>query len=103
MMRGSFDKLALLDPHPWQLPVPDAAYLRSFEREPVALTEHSVHHFSRVKDFSLDQIAECVRDLTSRANPVSDHPESYLLASYLRHHSTLPVRFLMSVAAAARL
>jgi hypothetical protein len=33
---------------------------------------------------------------------VSNYPEAYLLARYFRRHSTEPVRFVMSVAAAAK-
>jgi hypothetical protein len=34
---------------------------------------------------------------------VTDYPETYLLSRYLRRHSTDPVRFILSVAAAAKI
>jgi hypothetical protein len=74
-----------------------------FERPPVALTELSVHHVTRVEEVPLDQMRECIRQLTPRGPVVAtDYPETYLLARYLRRHSTEPVRFVLSVAAAAK-
>jgi hypothetical protein len=74
-----------------------------FEREPVALTELSIHHVARVEGISPDRMLECILQLTP-CGPVvaSDYPETYLLARYLRRHSVEPVRFVLSVAAAAK-
>jgi hypothetical protein len=105
VMRGTFDKAELLDPAPLQsacrMLVKEGG---PFEREPVALTELSIHHVTRVEEVSLDQMLECIRQLTPRG-PVlaSDYPETYLLARYLRRHSTEPVRFVLTVAAAAKI
>jgi len=102
--RGTFDKAKLLDPAPLEsaramLTVESGP----FEREPLAITELSIHHVTRTEEFSLDQMVECIGHLTSK-NPVlvTDYPETYLLARYLRRHSTEPLRFVLSVAAAAK-
>ena len=104
VMRGTFEKADLLDPAPLQsacrMLVTESG---PFEREPVALTELSIHHVTRVEEVSMDRMLECIRQLTPRGPVVaSDYPETYLLARYLRRHSTEPVRFVLSVAAAAK-
>jgi hypothetical protein len=102
--RGTFDNAERLDPAPLEsacrMLVTESG---PFEREPVALTELSIHHVTRVNEFSLDQMVDCIRRLTHRG-PVlaTDYPETYLLGRYLRRHSTEPVRFVLSVAAAAK-
>lgn len=104
VMRGTFDKAELLDPAPLE----SASRMLITEcgpcdREPVALTELSIQHVSRVEEVSLDQMLASVRQLTSRGPVVaSNYPETYLLARYLRRHSIEPVRFVLSVAAAAK-
>ena len=46
----------------------------------------------------------CIQQLTRRGFVmVTDYPETYLLSRYLRRHSTEPVRFIMGVAAAAKI
>jgi hypothetical protein len=107
VMRGTFGKTELLDP----------AWLQSgcrmlvaesgpFEREPVGLTELSIHHVTRVEELSevsMDRRLEQIRKLTPRGAVIaSDFPETYLLANYLRRYSVEPVRFVLSVAAAAK-
>jgi hypothetical protein len=110
VMRGTFDKAELLDPALLQsgsrmLVVEDGP----FEREPVSLTELSIHHVARVEEVSveevsLDQMLKCILQLTPRGPVVaSDYPETYLLARYLRRHTVEPVRFILSVAAAAKI
>ena len=104
VMRGTFDNAELLDPAPLQSACRKLVMEKGpFEREPVTLTELSVRHVTRVKEVSLDQMLECIRQLTP-SGPViaTDYPETYLLARYLRRHSTEPVRFVLSVAAAAK-
>ena len=104
VLRGTFDKADLLDPILMQsgcqmLVVEEGP----FEREPVALTELSIHHVARLEEVSLDRMLKCILELTPHCPVVaSDFPETYLLARYLRRHSVEPVRFLLSVAAAAR-
>ena len=46
----------------------------------------------------------CIQQLTRHGFVmVTDYPETYLLSRYLRRHSTEPVRFIMGVAAAAKI
>ena len=46
----------------------------------------------------------CIEQLTPRGFVIiTDYPETYLLSRYLRRHSTEPVRFIMGVAAAAKI
>jgi hypothetical protein len=104
VMRGTFDKAELLDPASLQsgcrMLVAESG---PFEREPVALTELSIHHVTRFQEVALDRMLGCILSLTPRGPIVaSDYPETYLLARYLRRHSVEPVRFVMSVAAAAK-
>jgi hypothetical protein len=104
VMRGTFEKAELLDPAPLgsacrMLVAEDGP----FEREPVALTELSIHHVTRVEEVPLNRMLECIGQLTARGPVIaSDFPETHLLARYLRRHSTEPVRFVMSVATAAK-
>jgi hypothetical protein len=105
VMRGTFKKAELLDPAPLEsagrMLVTESG---PFEREPVALTELSIHHVTRVEQVSLDRMLESIRQLTPRGPVVaSDYPETYLLTRYLRRHSVEPVRFVLSVAAAAKI
>jgi hypothetical protein len=105
VMRGTFDKAALLDPT--LLPAGCRMLVSEdgpFEREPIALTELSINHVTRVEEVSLNQMLECIRQLTP-CGPVvaTDFAETYLLARYLRRHSTEPVRFMLSIAAAAKI
>ena len=104
VMRGTFDKAELLDRASLQSACRMlVAESGPFEREPVALTELSIHHVTRAEEVSLDRMLECIRQLTPRGPVVaSDYPETYLLARYLRRHSVEPVRFVLSVAAAAK-
>src|SRR3954452_696284 len=45
-----------------------------------------------------------IRELTPRCPVIASNlPETYLLSSYLRRYSTEPLRFVMSVAAAAKI
>jgi hypothetical protein len=104
VLRGSFNHAELVD----------LALLRNaghqllteggqFEREPAALLEMTIRHVSRATTFSPMEILQRI----SHLNPscpmiVSDFPETYLLSRYLRRYSTEPVRFVMSIAAAAK-
>jgi hypothetical protein len=73
------------------------------ERAPVTLFEMSIRHVSRVETISASEMLKCVRQLT-HAGPiaVTDFPETYLLSRYLQRYSTEPVRFVLSIAAAAK-
>jgi hypothetical protein len=104
-MRGTFDQAELLDRDSLQsgcrMLVAESG---PFEREPVALTELSIRHVTRVEEVSPNRMLDCIRQLTP-CGPVvvSDYPETYLLARYLRRYSVEPVRFIVSVAAAAKI
>jgi hypothetical protein len=73
------------------------------EREPVALTELSIRQATGIEEGSVDRMLKRICQLTPRG-PImaSDFLETYVLARYLRRHSVEPVRFLLSVAAAAK-
>lgn len=75
-----------------------------FEREPVALREMTIRHVSRVESLSSAEMLERIRGLAP-CGPViaSDFPETYLLSRYLRNHTTEPVRFVLSIAAVAKI
>jgi hypothetical protein len=105
VLRGTFDKVELLDTASLQSACRMlVAESGPFEREPVALTELSVHPVNRAEKVSPDQMLECIRQLTPGGPVVaSDYPETYLLARYLRRHSVEPVRFVLSVAAGAKI
>ena len=73
------------------------------EREPVTLLEMSIRHVSRVETASSAEVLGCVRRLTSLGPiAITDLPETYLLSRYLRRYSTESVRFVLSIAAAAK-
>jgi hypothetical protein len=76
----------------------------SFEREPSTLLEMTIHHASLVENVAapdmLGQIDQLVR---FGSVIVTDYPETYLLSRYLRRHSIEPVRFILGVAAAAKI
>ena len=105
VMRGTFEKAALLDPASLQsgcrMLVEECG---PFEREPVALTELSTRPVAGVEEVFHNRMLECIGQLAARS-PVlaSDYAETYLLTRYLRRHSVEPVRFVLSVAAAAKI
>ena len=105
VMRGTFDHPELLDPALVECAGRQLiAEGIPFEREPAALLEMTIRHVSHVIALSAKEILERIRDL----NPccpvmVSDFPETYLLSRHLRRYSTEPVRFVMSIAAAAKI
>jgi hypothetical protein len=105
VMRGSFSHPELFNPALFQ-----AAKRRlltegiSFEREPVALLEMTIHHASLVEHLAdPDMLARVEHLLPYGSVIVTDYPETYLLSRYLRRHTTEPVRFILSVAAAAKI
>jgi hypothetical protein len=105
VMRGTFERVALLDPASLEsgcrMLVEESG---PFEREPVALTELSIRPVPGVEAVDQNRMLECIGQLASRG-PVlaSDYPETYLLTRYLRRHSVEPVRFVLTVAAAAKI
>ena len=105
VMRGSFSHPELFNPTLFE-----AAQLQllaegiSFEPEPVKLLEMTIHHASLVENLSVSDMLAHVQQLVSFGSViVTDFPETYLLSRYLRRHSTDPVRFILSVAAAAKI
>jgi hypothetical protein len=64
----------------------------------------SIRHVSRVETFSAAELLGRMQQLKGRGPvAVTDFPETYLLSRYLRRYSTEPVRFLLSIAAAAKI
>lgn len=105
VMRGSFSHPELFDPTLFQ-----AARRRllaegtSFEREPATLLEMTIHHASLVENLAAPDMLAHIEKLRFFGSViVTDYPETYLLSRYLRRHSTEPVRFILSVAAAAKI
>jgi len=105
VMRGSFSHPELFDPTLFQ-----AASRRllaegiTFEREPASLLEMTIHHANLVENHAQpDMLAHVERLVSIGTVIVTDYPETYLLSRYLRRHSTEQVRFILSVAAAAKI
>jgi hypothetical protein len=74
------------------------------ERTPAALFELTIHPVSGEEALAAPDMLACIRRLTPRGPViVTDYPETYLLGGYLRRHSTEAVRFILSVAAAAKI
>jgi len=105
VMRGTFSHPELLEPGLFRSASQQLlAEGTPFEREPVTLLEMTIRHVSRVGTVSVAEMLECIRQLSPRCPVIaSDFPETYLLSRYLRRHSIEPVRFVLSVAAAAKI
>jgi hypothetical protein len=74
------------------------------ERTPATLFELTIHPVSGEEALAAPDMLACIRQLTPRGPViVTDYPETYLLGGYLRRHSTEAVRFILSVAAAAKI
>src|SRR5262249_33965206 len=104
VMRGTFSHAERFDPNLFQ---PACRQLlaegTSSENEPLAVAEMTIRHVSGAGTLSRGEIVQQVRQLSPRCPVIaSDFPETYLLNRYLRRYSTEPVRFVMSVAAAAK-
>jgi len=104
VLRGTFNHPELLDPallrNAGRQLVAEGA---QFEREPAALLEMTIRHVSCAATFSPTEILRRIRQLNPSCIIIaSDFPETYLLSRYLRRYSTEPVRFVMSIAAAAK-
>jgi hypothetical protein len=104
MMRGTFAHPERLDPA-WF----DCArrQLRdegiACEREPLAVTEMTIRHINDPGTLSPPEILRRIRQMAPQYRVMASiFPETYLLNRYLRRYSTEPVRFVMSVAAAAK-
>lgn len=105
VMRGTCEHVDLLDPG--LLPAAGRRLMAEglrFEREPIALVEMSVRPAGGARVPSAPAMLECIQRLSPHGPIiVSDFPETYLLSRYLRRHSTEPVRFVLSIAAAAKI
>ena len=105
VMRGTFDHsellhTGLLQPAKKQL----VAEGTGFEREPVTVLELTTRHVTRAGSPENSEMLRRIQALTPFCPVIaSDFPETYLLSRYLRRHSTEPVRFVMSIAAAAKI
>jgi len=105
VMRGSFSHSELFDPTLFQ-----AAHRQllaegmPFEREPATLLEMTIRHASLVENLAAPGMLAHIQQLVGFGSViVTDYPETYLLSRYLRRHSTEPVRFILGVAAAAKI
>jgi hypothetical protein len=105
VMRGSFSHPELFDPTLFQAARRHLlAEGMSFEREPATLLEMTIHHASLVENLAAPDMLAHIQELVSFGCViVTDYPETYLLSRYLRRHSTEPVRFILGVAAAAKI
>lgn len=104
VMRGTFSHPELVDTALLQSGL-DALLAEGepFERNPVALVEVSIRPVSDTSDVSVDDMLAMIAELSPRwPLIVSNYPETYLLSRYLRRYSVEPVRFVLSVAAAAK-
>jgi hypothetical protein len=104
VMRGTFSNLELLKPELFQSA---SRQLLSegmpFEHDPVSLLEMTIHPVGGGVTVSAADMIESVRQFVPHGPMiVSDFPETYLLSRYLRRYSTEPVRFVVSVATAAK-
>ena len=105
IMRGTFGRAELLDPVLFESAKQQLfAEGARFEREPVTAIEMTTTHVSRATILPPAEMLRLIREL-SMACPVivSNFPETYLLSHYLRRYSTEPLRFVMSIAAAAKI
>jgi hypothetical protein len=105
VMRGTFRNPELLQPDLFESARRQLiAEGVTIEREPVTLIEMTTSHVSREMSPPVAQMQESVRQLASRGLlMVTSFPETYLLSRYLRRHSNEPVRFVVSVAGAAKI
>ena len=105
VMRGSFSHPELFDSELFQAANQQLlAEGTTFEREPVTLLEMTIRHISGDETLASPEMLACIQQLTRQGFVmITDYPETYLLSHYLRRHSTEPVRFIMGVAAAAKI
>src|ERR1051326_4052964 len=104
VLRGTFHHPELLDPALLQCATRQLlAEGTQFEREPAVVVEMTIRPVSHATTLSSTEIVRCIRDLNPRYPVIaSDFAETYLLSRYLRRYSTEPVRFVMSIATAAK-
>jgi hypothetical protein len=104
VMRGSFSHPELFDSDLLKAANQQlTAEGTPLERRPATLFELTIRPVSRVEALAASDMLACIRQLTPRGPViVTDYAETYLLGGYLRRHSTEPVRFIFSVAAAVK-
>jgi hypothetical protein len=105
VMRGTFRNPKLLQPDLFESAGQQlTAEGVTIELEPVKLIDMTTRHVSREVSPSVAQMQESFRQLMPRGPLMaSDFPETYLLSHYLRRHSNEPVRFVVSIAEAAKI
>jgi hypothetical protein len=104
VMRGTFSNPKLLEPdlfHSARRQLLSEGM--PSEHDPVSLLEMTIHRAGGGVTVSTADRRETIRQLAPGGPMiVSDFPETYLLSRYLRRYSTEPVRFVVSVATAAK-
>jgi hypothetical protein len=105
VMRGTFSHPELFDAGLLQTAKQQLlAEGTAFDREPATVLEMTIRHVSRAEAPPATEMIACIQHLAARGTViVTDYPETYLLSRYLRRHTTAPVRFVLSVAAAAQI
>jgi len=105
VLRGSFSRPEYFDSHLFAAGNKLlAAEGEPLEREPATILELTIHHASHAEESSVPQMMECVQKVAALGSVlVTDYPETYKLSRYLRRHTTEAVRFLVSVATAAKM
>jgi hypothetical protein len=105
VLRGTFEHIELLDRELLQSATEQLlAEGGPFQREPASLLEITIRHVSRSATLSPAEIMKSIRQLSPRGPIiVSNFPETYLLSHYLRRYTAEPVRFILTIAAAAKI
>jgi hypothetical protein len=105
VMRGSFSHPELFSSDLFQAANRQlTAEGAPLERTPATLFELTTHPLSREEALAPPDMLACIRQLTMRGPViVTDYAETYLLGEYLRRYSTEAVRFILSVAGAAKI
>jgi len=104
VMRGTFSRPELFEPSLFEAAQRRLATEGSrSDRPPANVLEMTIRHINRVEDLARTDMLRTIELLAPKGTVmVTDYPETYLLSHYLRRHSTEPVRFVLSVAAAAK-
>jgi hypothetical protein len=104
VMRGSFSHPELFESRLFQ--AANRQLLsegQSLDRDPVSLPEITIHHASGIVNVSISEMLASIQQVAQCGSViVTDFPETYLLGRYLRRHTVEPVRFILGVAALAK-
>jgi hypothetical protein len=75
-----------------------------FDRDPVSVPEMTIQHASGLVNASISRMLASIQQVAECGSViVTDFPETYLLGLYLRRHTVEPVRFILGVAALAKI